>query len=626
MTLIRELINIPTQVQDGDFVLKLTHGIANDPTGTVDNYVVTPQLAKAFEEALGVVASALADGESKATYLHGSFGSGKSHFMAMLYLLLSQDTHARSKRELHDALSKWSSRLDGKRFLLVPVHFLDARSMEQKILGSYVEVVETRLTSATLPRVFLGDEIVAKELPNLRQRIGDQALLDGLNDSSTGNDEWGEFESNWTVETLDSALTVRATDPRRQELVAAYIDAFREGTVLEAASTGKGFVDLDRGLAAISNHAAQNGYHGIVLFLDELILWLASNIGTLDFVQAEAQKLTKLVEATAAARPVPIVSFVARQRDLRELVGDHIAGVEQQSFADNLELQQGRFGRIELASGNLPDVARQRLLQPVNDDAEAALASAVERALGGREEIRRQLLGSDADAGLFRTVYPFSPALVQALIDVSEALQRERTALKVMLQLLVDQRDTLELGQIIPVGDLWDVVSSRDEPFSSELKRLFETAKRLWRTKLLPALAETHRVADATPEDGPARRAMADDASLVKTVLLAALVPQVEAFRGLDASRLVALNWGSITSPIPGQEAQLVATKLRQLGSQVGELMVGNNPINPTVNLRLANVDTEEIIARGRGNVGQPGCSSTKGPSTDRQGAESSHR
>lgn len=63
--------------------------------------------------------------------------------------------------------------------------------------------------------------------------------------------------------------------------------------------------------------------------------------------------------------------------------------------------------------------------------------------------MRSVLLGSEADLELFRTVYPFSPTLVRALIDVAEALQRERTALKVMLQLLVDRRDVLQVGEII---------------------------------------------------------------------------------------------------------------------------------------------------------------------------------
>ena len=55
------------------------------------------------------------------------------------------------------------------------------------------------------------------------------------------------------------------------------------------------------------------------------------------------------------------------------------------------------------------------------------------------------LLTQDADRALFRMVYPFSPALVQTLVAVSAVLQRERTALKLMQQLLVDRRDDLEL-------------------------------------------------------------------------------------------------------------------------------------------------------------------------------------
>jgi hypothetical protein len=599
VTLIRDLIDIPTQVQDGDFVLKLTQGIGDTSAAdTIDDYVVTDQLAGAFDEALGLVASAVTDNSSKAVFLQGSFGSGKSHFMAMLHLLLSHNTHARSKAELHGAVSKHSAVLDGKNFLLVPVHFLDATSMEQKILGGYVSVIQARHPGAALPSVYLGDEIVATELPLTRSQHGDDKFLELLNGAAASDDDWGEFGTTWTVESLDAALAAPATASPRQDLVAAYIAAFRRGSVLESASTGRGFIDLDRGLAAVSTHAQSLGYAGVVLFLDELILWLASNIGNLDFVQRESQKLTKLVEAQDAGRPVPIVSFIARQRDLRDLVGANIGGEQQKSFSDTLELQQGRFGKIELASGNLPLVARQRLLRPNDDAAATTLRAAVDQALAGRDDVKRMLLGTDADIEMFRTVYPFSPALVQALVDVSEALQRERTALKVMLQLLVDQRDRLEVGQIIPVGDLWDVVAGRDEPFSSELKTLFETAKKLWREKLEPALRDINNINDATPPDALERRALATDSRLMKTVLLASLVPEVEAFRGLDAQRLAALNWGSITSPIPGNEAQDVAAKLRRINGRVGELLLSDDVTNPTVGLRLANVDTDDIIKR----------------------------
>lgn len=51
MTLIRELIAIPERVHQGDFVLKLAEGV-RAADATLGNYVVTPQLAQAFDSAL----------------------------------------------------------------------------------------------------------------------------------------------------------------------------------------------------------------------------------------------------------------------------------------------------------------------------------------------------------------------------------------------------------------------------------------------------------------------------------------------------------------------------------------------------------------------------------------------
>jgi hypothetical protein len=601
MTLIRELIDIPTEVADGDFVLKLTQGV--DPTQaaqTVRDYEVTAQLADAFDEALALVGSAVESGQSKATFLDSSFGGGKSHFMAILFLLLQGNADARGVAELAPVLAARGPKLEGKRFLSVPVHFLGAQSMEQKILGGYVDRVQTLHPEAALPAVFLDDRIVTEELPSLRARLGDDPFVSGLNEGAA-DDDWGEFGGTWSVDRVDDALARPATDSLRRELVAAYIAAYRPATVTEAGASGRGYVDLDTGLAEISAHAKGLGYDAVVLFLDELILWLASNIGDLAMVQRESQKLTLLVESTHAHRPAPVVSFVARQRDLRELVGEHIAGEQQQAFADTLELQSGRFSRVHLETRNLPVVAKRRLLRPVSDPAETALRSAVDTALGGRDDVRATLLGSDADVELFRTVYPFSPALVHTLVDVAEALQRERTALKVMLQLLVDQRDSLELGRIIPVGDLWDVVAARDEPFAAELKALFVRAKDLYRTRLRPLLLADAGIDDTTPADDPRWTRFRNDDRLAKTLLLAALVPEVEAFRNLDARRLAALNWGTIASPVPGKETQQVADRVRRWATQIGEIKVGDDPVNPTVSVALSGVDTEEIIERAAG-------------------------
>ena len=104
MTLLKDLIHIPERVHQGDFVLKLSDGVAHADQ-TLRDYVVTPQLVDSFNNALGFIQQAVETSASKAAYLHGSFGSGKSHFMAVLNLLLAGNTQARATPELADGLS-----------------------------------------------------------------------------------------------------------------------------------------------------------------------------------------------------------------------------------------------------------------------------------------------------------------------------------------------------------------------------------------------------------------------------------------------------------------------------------------------------------------------------------------
>jgi hypothetical protein len=292
------------------------------------------------------------------------------------------------------------------------------------------------------------------------------------------------------------------------------------------------FVSLDEGLAVLSAHAKSLGYDALILFLDELILWLASHAADVNFVSTEAQKVPKLVESERGDRPVPIVSFVARQRDLRELIGQHITGAERLSFSDVLSYWEGRFGLIKLEDRNLPVITEKRILRPKNPEARRLMDEEFARTATTREEVMRVLLTSTGNRDDFRKLYPFSPALVETLVAVSSLLQRERTALKIMIQLLVKQRDTLKLGQIVPLGDLYDEIAQGDEAFNNEMKAHFENAHRLYYQHLRPVLEQEHGLtfdeAEKRAADDPKRMGLQNDDRLIKTLLLAALAPAVE--------------------------------------------------------------------------------------------------
>lgn len=605
MTPIRDLIAIPERVHQGDFVLKLSDGV-NHAEQTLRDYVVTPQLAESFKNALGFIQQSVAASSSKAAYLHGSFGSGKSHFMAVLNLLLAGNPQARAIPELAAAVEQtaWAQ---GRRFLMVPYHMIGATDMESAILGGYAEHVRRLHPTAPVPGFYLAEELF-NDARALRQRLGDEAFFAKLNeapvagggqaDGAGDSGGWGDMDGGWDAIGFEAALLEPPAGEERGRLVGALISQFF--TAYQAlAGTGESFVPLDAGLAIMSRHARDLGYDAVILFLDELVLWLASRAGDVAFVSREGTKLVKLVEATHADRPVPLISFVARQRDLRDLVGENLTGAASVQFSDVLKHWEARFHRITLEDRNLPAIAEKRVLRPVSDDARKTLAKAFEEVLRLRRDVLDTLLTTEADREMFRKVYPFSPALVQTLIAVSAALQRERTALKLMVQLLVDRRADLELGQLIPVGDLWDVIAEGDEPFSEAMRLHFENAKRLFDQRLLPLLeskAGTTWEAVKLGQAEPARaKALRNDARLLKTLLLAALVPEVESLKALTATRLTALNHGTFRSPIPGQEAQQVLRKLRDWAGEVGELKVTDDA-NPVVSIQITGVDLEPVL------------------------------
>ena len=592
--LLRDLIDIPERVHAGDFVLTLNKGVTQE--STVRDYVATPQLARCFDDALGLIQSAVEGRASRAAYLDGSFGSGKSHFMAMLHAILRGDPEARGKTGLVDVVAKHDKWLAGRKFLLVPYHMIEAASLESAILGGYVDHVRKLMPGAPLPVVYRDEGLLA-DARDLRVSLGDEKFIAGL--PSDPDDEWGE--APWSAASLDAALAAPPGDSERRRLVGDLLAGHFTRYAQAVSGTTESFIELDKGLAEISRHARDVlGCDAVVLLLDELVLWLSSYIGDPTRIKTEAQKVSKLVESAEHERPAPIISFVPRQRDLRDLVGRDTAGATTASLFDTLKYWDGRFDKIRLEDSNLPVVVEARLLRPKNAAAKAVIDAAFEQTERSRPEVWDALLdaqGGAASRADFRGTYPFSPAFLHAMVDVSGALQRQRTALRLMQQLLVDYRDTLPVGQLMPLGAIFDALAAGgDRPFSDKLRDEFDQAKRFYQ-RVREYLLRRHGLTEEQAAVLPSRHAFRADDLIVKTLLLSALVPNVPALRALTASRLAALNHGSIAVMIPGQDRAAVARTLRELSGEFGEIRVSGTD-DPSVEIALIGVDTGEILRK----------------------------
>ncbi|MEU0487726.1 hypothetical protein ABZ249_00755 [Nocardiopsis sp. NPDC006139] len=634
--LLRDVIDIKESISTSDFVLSLAEAVTSEGTeAALRDYVVTDKLLDNFDEALSLVRAALDGRTSKAAYLHGSFGSGKSHFMAVLHALLTNHPAVRSRGDFDPVLGKheWLA-TDGRKFLLVPYHMLGAKALEQRVLGGYVEHVRKLHPDAPTPQVYRTDALF-DTIRSMRRRMGDAAVIEGLSATSSDgadgaaddDDDWDTFA--WTPELLDTALNtpeaaegveLNLVDPStpaelRAKLVNDAGTNLLTGFASGAAEDEHGFISLDAGLSVIAEHARSLGYDGLVLFLDELILWLATLIHDQRFVAREAGKITNFVEGGDARRAIPIVSFIARQRDLRELVGEEVSGAAESSIQDTLNLASGRFDKITLEDRNLPQIAHARLLRPKEGKAPLVDEAFARTKRSGGPQVWDALLGSDhgatgADEDSFRLTYPFSPAFMDTLVHISSALQRSRTGLKLMGQLLADHRDDLRLGDLVPVGDLYPVIAQGgDKPFVDSLKVVFEAADKLYRNKLRPYLLNTYNLSedevdrylhhrDRIQDPGLKGRCSAfiGENRLVCTLLLSALAPSTPALSDLTIRQLGALNHGSVQAPIPGTEVDIIRNKVAEWAARFPEIKETGTPSAPGVRLELTGIDVDSVV------------------------------
>jgi hypothetical protein len=612
-TRIHDLLDLPEAVRKGDFVQDLTGGIAQ-PDRTVKNYAITPKIVQTFEHALSIIGSALRDGRSQAAYLHGSFGAGKSHFMALLDLMLADHPAPWRRPELHELRAKhpW---IGQKKLLQLPIHMLDAHDMESKILGSYVVWAAKHHPDAPTPALY-ADEGLFHDARTHRAALGDDIFFDRLNrgvqQAASG---WGRLAETrkWDAPSFDAAASASyigesdrdAQSPRAKlfsDLVRTFFTSWTQ--------QGR-FIDLDTGLGVMSRHAKSLGFDAIVLYLDELVLWLAGNSSDLPFVGREVQKMVKLKEAQDADRAIPIVSFIARQRDLSQFLGEQAQGAVRTELSRNLSHHDGRFETVTLADSNLPAIVAHRVVRPKNESAAQRLADDFAKTWRAAGQAQSVLIGSEGDEADFKKVYPFSPALIEALVALSDCLQRERTAIRILMELLVNHLPDFEIGQVVPVGDAFDALAESEDPIDDPvMKARFDRARDLYRESFLPIIrgrynTDTPSACQRLREDhdrrlgcsGCAQAACRNDNRLAKTLLMAALVPEAKPFKGLTVKRLAHLNHGTIASPIEGAEMQVVAQRLRDWATQIAALRLGEQA-DPEVSLHLAGVDLQPILAQ----------------------------
>jgi hypothetical protein len=545
----------------------------------VRDYVLTPTVASELPTILSSMRHTFATRGDLGRFVHGSFGSGKSHFLSFLGLLLENQGFAWSKdderlRALGTTHRSW---LGDAKLLVVRLHMLTTAGGPGASLDRAVyEATNIALARhGKAPFEFLHVDGVLREAQREAELYG-AAFWKQL-------EQAGKVGSREDFEALASG-----SQEDREALARTYLDW--KGRDPATAGVDPNFAAGLQGLAA---HVKAQGFGGLVLLIDEFLLWLREKSGP-EF-EAAINRLNSIVDHADGARPIPVYAFVARQRNIQEFFPDM---VEEQHLHEHLGHHAKRFEVTNLEDVELRHVCKGRVLKRRPEN-EAEVQRVVDALARDHEKLLPAILHG-ADIGYLRDVYPFHPALIEALIDVSSLMQRDRTALRLLYELLVLHNPTLKLGELLPVGSAFEAIFPEAGVEGSKRVEDLRAIHRTYYQRFRPAMEAMLRATDGDFDE--ARRHVLD--MIVKTSLLAEVSPRLKGTASMTVERLVRLNDAEVTGETDRSKFNKVHQDLLSLSRFVpGTLQLSGQGREAVVSIVLQGVNFGELLDRARSRV-----------------------
>jgi hypothetical protein len=430
--LVRDFLDLPDQTRADDFIVRPDSSAAE----LARTYTLTAGIRTRLDTLLREIGQSLANNQDIGRFIYGSFGSGKSHFLRIAAMMLANDSalYANARDQGIHQVRNAHPFLETANLLVV----------ETSMVGVTEEV--TAFTRH-LAKSFDDALVRAKKPPLLP--FGTAAVF-------------AEFDRLCSVvpETFERFSQKTGYDypfyeaQRSSALAGKDVSAFARDLARFFAGDERSFVPTENeARKQMSEHAAKLGYRGVVFVIDEFILW-AQGLSGAGYVGA-VNALNALVES-ADVRPVRFTVLAAIQRSIMDVFPDDAS---QKILREQLARVKDRFPQVYLEDSNLFEIAERRVLAPLPTH-EEEWKRAVAATVADLAQTGKSVLVGDEAAQTLAQLYPFHPALLRVLSDVSQGLHRARSSLFMLYQLLVEVRPQLAIGQIISLGALWDVLFS----------------------------------------------------------------------------------------------------------------------------------------------------------------------
>jgi len=563
-------------------------------------FVVGAGVFEQLDRLLGELGRRLADNRDIGRYIYGNFGSGKSHLMTVLGKMLERDEAVYDLG--HPALRRLRANhpwLDTGRVLVVRINMMGKRSLTTALYDAFNAALP-----ADVPKLSFTDEERIFRLIDLdAERLGG---LDALVERLVADAARTPIEGLPSVPApmlKDWILRNRqTTDLDKRLQLAASLQTWRDQGA-EPIRPDDLWLDAKPGLDRIARHASEHGFTAIAWLIDELVMWIRGKTRA-EYIQ-QLNNLSAMVDHDAA-RPLAFFVAAAVQQDISRTCPEDLS---ESDFQAQFGFIKDRFDpRIQLEDQDLYEVAAERVLARRPDltvEQRAAFDGAINDLFQKNREAISALSGG-LQPELVRRLYPFHPALLRILVDVTQALSRNRTAVAA-LYVLLNRYGDLTPGKFIPVGALWEFVFTPENVSSMRQNTSSRLAQRV---------ADAHATMERLDGkiEAVARDASADPnmlRQLVRTVLLCQLSDRPysdgRALRErVTASTLLRLNQTEVTVVHERTGVTRVVSLFKKLNGVAPNVEVTGPDIDPIIYVKTEPVDIEKVLAIARTDVGHP--------------------
>ncbi|MFN3200720.1 MAG: DUF6079 family protein [Bradymonadia bacterium] len=581
--LIKDAFDIPEITDLDTFITRLDTRDPERIKHDLASFVMVEDVFKQVDKMLHAVGERFEQGLDMGRFIYGSFGSGKSHLMSVLGKMFESDELV---YEVGDPLLRelrgrhgW---IDRKNLLVVRLNMMGKPSLVRGLYEAYHNALPTGVEPAVMTdhdRVF---ELIEKDAERLG---GLDALIEQLVKDKVVPSK-GFFDK------------MRQGNLSQQLSLAAKLLSWREHGNRRFTPEDM-WVQEAEGFARISAHAKANGYDGVVWLVDELIIWIRGKARQ-EYVR-EINSLSALVDHDSQhARAVPFFVALAVQQDISATCPEDLS---EREFHDQLGFVSNRFQpRIDMADQNLYEVAARRVLKPREGQKEA-LKSLLDRAFQKHGKTIQTLAG-DLPMDLVRRVYPFHPALIRVLVDVTQSLSRSRTSMAALYKLL-EMHAGKKVGEFVPVGDLFPIIFDAQNVEGVRDRRSKAT-------ELFVEAYDSYVRLQGKIEDVSGKRAH-ELHQLVRTVLMCQLSYRHAYFpdgrplaEAITATNLMRLNQSEIKAITERTGISNVIKMFRSLASADPQVQVLGEDTNPYIKIKTQEVDIDAVLGAARADVKHP--------------------